>query len=47
MKIHGVKIRIRDLIYGALLAPVIFAGLNGCLYVVEPGNQAVIEWKSK
>jgi len=35
------------IIYGAILAPFLFAGLYGCMAMVEPGNQAVIEWKSE
>lgn len=39
--------QIKHVIYGAILAPILYAGLYGCLAMVEPGNQAVIEWKSK
>lgn len=38
---------IKHMIYGALLAPVLYAGLYGCLSSVEPVNQAVIEWKNE
>jgi len=38
---------IKYMIWGALLFPVFFGGLFGCFAMVEPGNQAIIEWKSK
>lgn len=39
--------QIKHMIYGVLLAPVLYAGLYGCLAITEPVNQAVIEWKNK
>lgn len=38
---------IKHMIYGAILTPMFFVGLYGCMAIVEPGNQAIIEWKSK
>lgn len=39
--------QIKYAIFAAILAPVLYAGLYRCMAMVEPGNQAVIEWKSK
>lgn len=39
--------QIKHIIYGAILAPVFYAGLYGCLAITEPVNQTIIEWKSE
>lgn len=38
---------VRHIIYGVILTPIFYIGLYGCMAMVEPANQYVIEWKSE